>query len=69
MVSALGIVQRAERAVVRRARPDDVEPLPEGIDDVEALGEPADRALNGAHGQLVLGELHDQRHHEVVWSL
>ena len=58
--------ERAERAVVGGSRPHDVEPLAQRPDQVETLREPADGAVDGADGELVLGQFDDEGHHEVV---
>ena len=58
--------QRAECPFVGGPGPHDVEPRGAGGGEVEVGGQTRDRAVDGADGELVLGELHDEGQNEIV---
>ena len=52
--------ERGGGALGEVARPGDVEPRGEGVHQVQPVGQPGQEAVDGAHRQLVLGQLDHQ---------
>ena len=58
--------QGAEGAFVGRPGPHHVEPGCAGGDEIEVGRQARDRAVDGADGELILGQLHDEGQDEIV---